>query len=174
MRCFIAARPDEATRSRLDKLAAQLQRRFAGSRRMRAANLHLTLAFIGELSPAVASAAARAMQSLAFDPLVWTLDRVGHFPRARVVWVGGEDAALTELAARVRIALAAVQVGFDPKPFVAHVTVLRDLATHGAAHDAGATLDAIEPIRWRIERAEMMVSERDVAGAVRYRALHED
>jgi 2'-5' RNA ligase len=173
MRCFIAVRPDEATRLRLDEVARRLHRMFPRSRRLRASNLHLTLAFIGELAPPGAATAARAMQALAFEPLDWTLDRVGHFARARVVWAGGEDPAVTTLAGLARAALRAVNIAFDPKPFVAHVSLLRDVVAAAGMPGDGASLGSIEPIPWRIERAETLVSERDGAGAVRYRALDE-
>jgi 2'-5' RNA ligase len=129
MRCFVALWPDDAARERLAAVGREQQRRFPHARAMRAENLHLTLAFIGELDAARAARVAAALDALPVAPFAWTLDAVGAFERARVLWAAGPDCApLAALALRVRQLLDELCVPYDRKPFVAHVTLLRDLA----------------------------------------------
>jgi RNA 2',3'-cyclic 3'-phosphodiesterase len=111
------------------------------------------------------------MRALAFDSFDWCLDRVGHFGGSRVVWVGGEQPALAALASQARTVLGSMQIAFDPKPFVAHVSLLRDVPGIGAARLAAAMPEAIQPIHWRVERAELLVSESDTRGRLHYCAL---
>ncbi len=156
MRCFVALWPDEAARARLAAVAREQQRRFPRARPMRPENLHLTLAFVGELDPARAARVAAALAALPFDPFAWTLDAVGAFERARVLWAAGPECApLAALAQRVRALLDELRVPYDRKPFVAHVTLLRDLARE-AARRAAASL--APPIVWQAHRPLLLQS----------------
>jgi RNA 2',3'-cyclic 3'-phosphodiesterase len=171
MRCFVACWPDPATRTRLDHVAQGLHARYPGSRRMLADNLHLTLAFIGELPHAMASEVASAMADLSVAPFAWCVDRLGQFDRARLVWAGGpEQPRLAELAERARDRLRTLDVQFDRKPFAAHVTLLRDVPARAPALERPEN-PALEPIPWPIEAARLVVSERDGRGAARYHVL---
>jgi len=175
MRCFVACWPDQATRTRLDHLAQGLHERNPGARCVRPRNLHLTLAFIGELPQSMAREVCRALAELPITPFTWCIDRLGRFDRANIVWAGGADEPrLSELADRVRAGLRALQVRFDPKPFAAHVTLLRDLPAPRGALVPGQAIESIEPIGWPIEAARLLASERDADGLVRYRLVEAD
>lgn len=165
MRCFVALWPDDATRERLAAVAREQQRRFPRARAMRADNLHLTLAFIGELDEARAAKVAAALEALSFDSFGWTLDAVGAFERARVLWAAGPDCApLAALAQRARALLDELRVRYDRKPFVAHVTLLRDL-TRDDARRAAAPI--APPVAWRADRPQLLQSvQRE--GRLRY------
>ena len=165
MRCFVAAVPDEATQSRLDALVQTLRRRYPRARSTRTENLHLTLAFIGELPAEQAAEVARRLGELHIEPFTWHLTEVGGFARARVVWAGGADEPrLAALAAEVRRILLELHVAHDDRPFVAHVTLLRQVA-------AAPAVQAIEAIAWPIRSVQLMVSEQEAAGPTRYRRL---
>lgn len=171
MRCFVACWPDDSTRQHLDRAAAYALARCQGARRVRADNLHLTLAFIGELPLPKARETAEALRRVSSEPFEWHVDHVGRFERARVMWAGGPpEPRLEQLAERARSELRALQVRFDSKPFAAHVTLLRDIPALRGARQA-ETVEPIEPFDWTIREALLMVSERDSQGAVRYRAF---
>lgn len=166
MRCFVALWPADETRGQLSALAAQLHAMQPRARRMRAENLHLTLAFIGELVDAridEVAAAIRAVPSESFD---WVLNRVGYFPRARVVWAGADDdPRLTALATGVRARLDDLRVDYDRKAFAPHVTLLRDAAPRQWRTE-------IEPIGWPVVQPVLVLSLREQGtGAVVYRPL---
>ncbi len=166
-RCFVALQPDEAALDRLDRLAGEEHARFPSARRVRRENLHLTLAFIGALEADRARLVAAALAGQTATPFDWLLDSVGAFAGARVLWVGGADAQLEALAARARALLDELAVRFDRKPFVAHVTLLRDLP-RAAAGDAARRIEP--PILWRA-RAPLLLESRTDAGGVRYLPL---
>ena len=126
MRCFVALWPDAAAAEQLAAVGAELCRHDAAARRLTAADLHLTLAFIGELFEATARALADAL-AVEFDRSSrWSIDHVGAFPRARVLWGGGaDDPALGALAEDVRDCLGRFGAPFDTKAFVPHITLAR-------------------------------------------------
>ncbi len=158
----MALRPDDRARVQLDALARAQQRNCPGSRRVGRENLHLTLAFIGQLD---APAASRVIADLAAFPASefdWMIDHVAGFERARVAWAGGPpEARLDELAQAVRAVLDKQAVSYDRKAFVAHVTLLRQAA--------GIRLQVLgQPIPWRVTSPVLMVSQRDPRGRTRY------
>jgi 2'-5' RNA ligase len=165
VRTFVALWPDEAARDRLCATAQAQKARFPRARPIRCENLHLTLAFIGELDEARAARVAAALEAMPATEFTWTLDRVGAFDRARVLWAAGPDSPpLTDLAGRVRTLLDELRVPYDRKPFVAHVTLLRDVSRDAAREAA----KPIEPaIAWQAGRPVLLRSVlRD--GHVRY------
>lgn len=164
IRCFVALQPDEAALQRLDRLAAEQHTRFPAARRMRRENLHLTLAFIGALDAGRAREVAARLAAEPPAPFDWPLETVGAFAGARVLWVGGADARLDALAARARALLDGLDVRFDRKPFVAHVTLLRNVPRH-AAGDSAQRLEP--PILWHAGAPVLLESRTDSNG-VRY------
>ncbi|MFN9212338.1 MAG: RNA 2',3'-cyclic phosphodiesterase [Betaproteobacteria bacterium] len=165
MRCFVALWPDPAARARLAALTAEQQARFPQARPMRTENLHLTLAFIGELDEPQARAVAQAVAGIDSLPFDWTLDRIGAFARAQVLWAGGpRSEALEALAARARATLDALAIHFDRKPFVAHVTLLRDLPR---AQANKAVQPIAPPLLWHAARPVLLRSATE-AGRLRY------
>jgi 2'-5' RNA ligase len=154
-RVFVALWPTDHVRARLDEVAGALLQNAQGARRVPAENLHLTLAFIGALAEDRLCDLARRVQSCTAGGFDWTIDRVGFFARAHVVWAGGtaNDPLLT-LAASVRRMLDAEGVAYDPKPFAPHVTLLRDVGRWPAK------VAVIEPaIVWNCKAPTLIRSE---------------
>ncbi|MGK0673914.1 MAG: RNA 2',3'-cyclic phosphodiesterase [Halothiobacillaceae bacterium] len=85
-RLFFALWPDETTRRRLAAFLKVLPR--GKGRDMRAENLHLTLAFLGDCEEGLLTCLAEVGSSLTGQPFELTFDRLGHFQRARVLWLG--------------------------------------------------------------------------------------
>ncbi|AHG19409.1 2'-5' RNA ligase [Chania multitudinisentens RB-25] len=92
-----------------------------------AANLHLTLAFLGDVSTqkelALKTLAGRIRQT-GFN---LCLDDLGHWPRPGVVWLGSKRAprALLQLAELLRSQAARSGCYQSPLPFYPHITLLR-------------------------------------------------
>lgn len=161
MRCFIAAWPTEETRLALERLITALKTRVADGRPMQARNLHLTLAFIGELEPDRAATLARDCDDHAAEPCDWTIDTLGSFPRARVAWAGGPvNEQLAACAARVRTRLDQYGISFDRKTFVPHVTLFRDVRRFDVAGPLA------EPVPWRSAHVALYAAARDADGPV--------
>ncbi len=126
MRLFLALTPPPELRTRFGELADLAQAR-CGGRRMPDNNLHLTLAFLGEVSPTRREALVNWVEQLAVPPGCWTLDSWGCFRVPRIVWIGGTppDPALQRLHGRLWQALATLGFEGEPSRYVPHLTLLR-------------------------------------------------
>ncbi|GGY04266.1 RNA 2',3'-cyclic phosphodiesterase [Litchfieldella qijiaojingensis] len=126
MRLFFALWPDDALRHELVALARQVQGS-CGGRRPRDEAIHLTLAFLGEVSPAQASELADMTRGFHCPAGQWTLDRFGHFRRGGILWLGSEAPVPALDAVQARLWQALTDYGFTPpsRPFLPHVTLLR-------------------------------------------------
>ena len=129
MRAFIAVRIDPAVG--LKQVLARLQAMGRPVLAVRAADLHVTLRFLGPIDPsqvdAIAAAISTAVQGQ--RPLPIHLVGAGAFPnqqRPAVVWAGIDVAEpLRRIVARLAGPLE--QAGFGPegRPWQAHVTLAR-------------------------------------------------
>ena len=170
MRVFVGLPLPAASVRTLDAVLKTLRRIHPREGRWsRVDNLHVTLAFVGEVTPAVARRIVAALGGLEPVPLSLELAEIGRFGRG-ILWVGlREKETLGSESARVRALLDRLGVGYDAKPFRAHVTLARDWRGP-APEDLGITLPvgAGEP---RPMRPVLFESARDERGAVRYRVV---
>ncbi len=160
MRLFIALPLSGKLRRIL--LDAQRDMRNQGVRAnfSREENLHLTLAFLGEVEGENIRAAQEAVLSLEGTEFPLTLDKLGSF--GNLYWVGlRRSKPLEALAAQVRRALDQRGLDYDRKPFRAHITLARQVRAE--------TLVQIElpPAEMTAEQVVLMRSER-VEGRLTY------
>lgn len=99
-----------------------------------AANLHLTLAFLGDVSPEKQQALAAMAGRIRQPEFTLTLDDAGQWLRSRVVWLGTRQPprGLLQLANMLRAQAARSGCYQSPQPFHPHITLLRD-ASHAVA-----------------------------------------
>lgn len=143
-RLFFALPVDPPLRDVLGALAAEVAQRAEG-RAVPAANLHVTLAFLGNVAraclPRLDEIGSRCAQALVQSaPLALMLDRVGSFRRAGVAWIGPSEVAEPLCAVQSALVRALGEAGFaiDARPWNAHVTLARHCRrpTGEASHPA--------------------------------------
>ena len=143
-RLFLALWPRAAPRLALAQVQAALPPR--AGRATHPEDIHLTLVFLGpaglEQRRCVEAAAGRAR----CHPFELVLDRVGAFPRARVLWCGADTAPppLADLVLALRSELAGCGFALDNRPYCPHATLARKAPALEAY-----TLDP--PIRWPVD-----------------------
>jgi 2'-5' RNA ligase len=142
MRCFVAVDLPDPVRDAVRRAQGALRAAApdADVRWTGAAQLHVTLAFLGEIDPARAAAATDALRAVAGGRAAFPLRAagLGAFPtarRPRVVWAGIDDPAggLRALAADVAAALAPLGLAPEARPFRGHVTLARVRSPRGTA-----------------------------------------
>ncbi|MBI3043769.1 MAG: RNA 2',3'-cyclic phosphodiesterase [Betaproteobacteria bacterium] len=126
-RLFFAVWPAPEIQRALGDLAQAL-RRDCGGRALPARNIHLTLVFLGNVGRDRLSRIeeiAAAVTAPCFD---LSLERVEYWRHNRIVWAGVERCpeALAALVARLAQALTPEGFRFDERPYVPHITLLRD------------------------------------------------
>jgi 2'-5' RNA ligase len=164
-RLFFALWPDEAARGALSAATAKAVRR-CGGRPVPAANLHVTLVFLGsvaqrriaELQDIGRERAATFAQE---EPLSLTFGRLAHWSRSQILCnlATEESAAARALAESLKDAIAAAGFTPDLKPFHAHVTVARKVLR-------AAELPAVTPVVWRFADFALVDSRTAPAGPI--------
>ncbi|HEB98258.1 MAG TPA: RNA 2',3'-cyclic phosphodiesterase [Thiotrichales bacterium] len=163
-RVFFALWPDDATRAALHRLAREMARR--NGRAMAEENIHLTLAFIGNVDKAGRDCLLAAAAGISGEVFTLRLDACGFWARPRVAWVGPKrpPAALMALAGRLNRALEAA-CGWQPerRAFLPHVTLVRK---------AGRLVRprVFEPIEWKVD-SFCLVESHPTDKGVRYEPL---
>lgn len=165
-----------------ERAAALLPGDLPALRRVPAAQLHLTLAFIGSVpvSAIVSAGAALRAAAAAAVPITVRLEHQGRFPQAgpaAVLWLGASVGApaLGELALRLRAELGVRGVPHDAKPFRPHVTLARVRQAGRVETDAiGALPTSLPPVAldFRADRVHLVESVLARGGA-RYTLLEE-
>lgn len=93
-----------------------------------AANLHLTLAFLGDVTAQKETALKKLAGRISQPGFSMVLDDLGHWQRPGVVWLGTRRAprGLLQLAELLRSQAARSGCYQSPMPFHPHITLLRD------------------------------------------------
>jgi 2'-5' RNA ligase len=147
LRCFVAVPLDEMVRA---ALAAEVERLRPLSRAVAwvpAANLHLTVHFLGEQGGEQVAAAIEGLEEgvLRLSPFAITLHGLGAFPgleRARILWTGVAGGALEARALHARVEDALARRGFarEARAWHPHVTIGRVFDERRWRLDAGRDL----------------------------------
>lgn len=163
-RLFFALWPDAAARAALADLARTTASRYGG-RAVPAANLHLTLVFLGEVDPARIGALRRAADGVACPGFAFQLDRVGGFRRAGVAWAGCRRPPPALLALQSSLEGRIREAGFSPddRAFAPHLTLARRVREPVEPRD-------MEAVAWRANAFALVESAR---GEGAYRTLAE-
>ncbi len=132
IRTFIAVDIPQEIKMEIDKAISELRPLAPEIRWVKAANLHLTLRFLGDISKdLVSDLASELAQNLnGFGQFQISLAGVGGFPnlkKARVIWIGAGEGCqrMTEVAASVEKACISGGFGKADKPFSCHLTIGR-------------------------------------------------
>lgn len=166
-RIFIAIAVDTAVRALAAEARAAIEARLPATRRIAGCHpddLHLTLAFLGEVpqgrTAQVAAIVARIARSQA--PIDLEVAGVGAFPRAsqaRVVWLGvraGHE-ALARLAHELGVALRDTGFEIPEAEWTGHITLLRVRERGGL--DVRAALAACTPFSVTLRAREICLME---------------
>lgn len=125
-RLFFAVWPEGRTRGALAQVADKLHQR-CGGRKTRAATIHLTLAFLGDVPLARLDELLGAVEGVEAASFRLCIDRLGYWQHNRIAWAapGAPPAELAMLADELRRRVQAIGLPCDGKKFVPHITLLR-------------------------------------------------
>jgi RNA 2',3'-cyclic 3'-phosphodiesterase len=123
MRLFFALWPPPATAQALEDWTRKVRKQ-TGGKPMRAENIHLTLAFLGEADRKTAFTAAKRVRG---TPHALPIEQAQHWKHNDIVWAGPRStpAELQDLVKQLDQALSEESFVLEKRPFAAHVTLLR-------------------------------------------------
>ena len=154
MRLFIAINFNNETRSRLLALRDELRSKSQRGNFTTPENLHLTLAFIGEISPKKVDKIKAILETVEFDPFEATVDKLGTFSRGALWWTGlREEKPLMNLQRELTHKLALCGFEMDGRKYNPHITLGREVVTDIKPWQ-------IEPFGETVSTVDLMKSER--------------
>jgi RNA 2',3'-cyclic 3'-phosphodiesterase len=126
VRCFFAIEPD--SKSKL-AIAHWREKSFpAFSHPVPAANFHLTLVFLGQLTPGQFECLSTRVDELEL-PSVFTLqlNQLGYWPKPKALWLGAEKtpAAMEDLVLTLTSCAQGCKIPLQKRPYVPHLTLVR-------------------------------------------------
>jgi len=162
-RVFFALWPQPQLQAVLGALAEHLQTQ-CGGRATPAEKTHVTLFFVGSIGresfAVLESTAGDASGGGSFD---LELDTLGYWKHNRIAWVGASRCpeALLTLEADLRQRLVAQGFSAEDRPYVPHVTMVRNASRAPQAR-------RISPLEWRVPDFALVESVPTGSGGVRY------
>ncbi|RLJ22015.1 RNA 2',3'-cyclic phosphodiesterase [bacterium endosymbiont of Escarpia laminata] len=164
-RLFFGLWPDRKVRDRLARVGRQLGE--SGGRQHHPDDLHMTLVFLGKVTEQQLSCVKSVADAIDAEPFSLTLNRMGHWPRPRILWCGPETPpdALNGLVAELKQGLQTC--GFEPerRPFKPHITLLRKMRSG----ESGLLLEP--PIKWKAWEFVLAASGNGLDTPSRYRII---
>jgi 2'-5' RNA ligase len=165
MRLFIAINFNSDIKSGLVALRDALRSRSERGNFTRDENLHITLAFIGEVNPKKADKIKAIMDTVTFAPFAATVERLGTFSRGTLWWAGlREDKPLMDLQREIEHKLALCGFEMDGRKYSPHITLGREVMTDAKPWK-------IEPFGETAGGIDLMMSER-IGGKLMYTAIY--
>ena len=130
MRLFVAIDFSPKEKLVFSENAALMKRNGITGNFSRNDNYHITLAFLGEIDKSRLGAVKNALNSVEFLPVNVSVSGITCFKDILVQKVD-RNPELDKLASTIRGALENGGIGFDRKPFKAHMTVAREVHIPG-------------------------------------------
>ncbi len=158
-RVFFALWPDAPVRDELARTAAVLHA-VRGGRRTRPEAMHLTLVFVGAVARERLPELQAAAGEIGSPPFEIVFDRARCWRHNRIAFLtaGEPPQKLAALVSALQEALERSAIAYDRRPFVPHVTLLRDA-------DCRRDDPPIRPIRWRVTEFVLVESVLGPQGA---------
>ena len=163
-RLFFALWPDKEVRQSLALINNKLIAHHSGNP-MRPENLHLTLAFLGNVPANSLDCLVPMADAISFKCFDLQIEHLDIFPQAQIIWAGLENEPLELINLAEHLHKGALTCGFklDTRPFKPHLTLMRK----------AKRLDqqAIHPVIWSVNDFCLVCSVTKPTG-VEYKVLY--
>ena len=162
-RLFFSLWPDKQTRKQIDAVNQQIV--LPGVRKLRSANLHNTLLYLGNLDTKTQKAIVAKAGKIQSQAFTFQLDSLQYWKTPKVLCLTASQhppAILALVNQLVAVAQDYPMIHLHDRPYQAHVTLMRKAK-------AGYAL-TIEPITWQVKEFVLVESVSTLKG-IRYDIL---
>ncbi|HHY70200.1 MAG TPA: RNA 2',3'-cyclic phosphodiesterase [Thermoanaerobacterales bacterium] len=133
MRSFIAIDLSPSIKASINDFIQQnnVKKYFSGIRWIKFHNLHITLAFLGEISIDEVSTVKKILENISLKHMSFPIELSGfgffpNFKNPKVLWIGiKEQPELMTLKQDIDMGLDTFNIFYDKKPFSPHLTIGR-------------------------------------------------
>lgn len=166
-RVFFALWPTADLAASLHRRAEALAAR-CGGRPMAEDTLHLTLAFLGNITRPQLEAAMAIADGVRQESFSLSVDRLDYWRHNQILWAGcPPEPRLMALAEILQSRLREAGFSLTPQAFTPHITLLRHCPHR---EDAGLPQPLEKPMAWTVEEF-LLVESRPQAGRAHYTPL---
>jgi RNA 2',3'-cyclic 3'-phosphodiesterase len=160
-RLFFALWPDDRTRKSCHDVARQLG---GHGRVVMAANLHVTLVFLGATDRRQQALLSQAAARLSIAPMILRFDRLSYWKKPAIACLTASQCDQGVYSVVGALSNAAVDIGMtvDARPYMPHVTLLRKARSIPQL--------SFEAVVWRSDEISLVESVSTPAG-VRYQVI---
>lgn len=164
-RIFFALWPDDETRNKLSGVCNQFKdEKF---RLTKTSNLHITLAFLGEVSDEVQENLIIKAGKLHNESFDLELTRVGWWRKPAILWMGTTNVPkpLNNLVKSINKCVKQQGLNTDQRPYNPHITIARKVKQVIVPKET-------KHIHWHVNSFALVISKSTDVG-VDYQVLHE-
>jgi len=165
-RLFFALWPDDDVRQQIKRNSKSLLR-LGDGRPVVPGNLHITLAFLGNVDESQQSCVEHFADDIQCPAFSLALDQADYWPKPRVLWIGPSETpkVMVTLATELRDGAIGCGLQMDMRPYRAHMTLMRKVAR--------ARVDmTIRPFHWHASSFTLVKSVTYQEG-VKYEVIRE-
>lgn len=141
-RIFFALWPSEQTREKIDNFNQSL--RLGGLRKVKSANLHITLLFLGNTDAKTERLLRRMAENISVQPFELTFDQLDFWQKPKILCLTTQryDAQLTALVKALNHIVEQCGMHTEVRPYKPHITLARK---------AQKLIDCeVQPIAWQV------------------------
>ena len=164
-RVFFALWPDDSVRGSISSVSKKSIYGSTTGLVHRATNLHLTLHFLGNLTPQQINCALQQAEKVKAEKFELVLDTFGSFEKAKILWVGPSEipVQLAELHKKLAESLTICHLSVESRSYQPHVTLIRKFKDFKAS-------EVSQKVLWKVDRFALVESVSTTNG-VEYRPL---
>ena len=176
MRVFIAIDFTPEIKNHLNDMVQDLKEECVTGRFTRSENMHLTLAFLGEVPFERIQDIVEVMKQVVLHQTAFEIEigGLGKFIRQgeALYWCGiKENVALAKLQHELVTKLKAKDVWVDEKPFKPHITLARRCTVKNTMNEEAFSANIV-PMLMKVTQISLMESKQ-IEGKLTYRSLEE-
>jgi len=162
-RLFFALWPGNAVRKQL-KVNLHNAKQHCEGRALVPANLHMTLAFVGNVPVDKITELEDMADAVTMQPLSFVLDHSGYFKRPQVLWLGTHHPPQVLINLSDKLVQGCRDCGYkmEDRPFKPHVTLMRKVK-----HNCPVE---VMPVEWSVNEF-VLVESRSTPDGVQYDVL---
>ena len=170
IRAFIAVVPPDEILNAMEKFLSRL-RPLADYKWVNRAQLHVTLRFLGEITPKIFDDIKTKLENVRTAPFDISLDNCGAFPnfsRAKVLWISGETGSegLKQLAAQTEQIAVSCGLASESRKFSPHLTIARTRVDGSIPEKLIQAMKDTPVLSWQCKDIVLMKSQLTPQGPI--------
>lgn len=161
MRLFIAINFEANVKSQIQNIIKEVEKNSIQGRFVENEHMHLTLEFLGEVSPDKVLLIKRTIEQIIFHPFTMELSKLGYFKRreGNIYWLGiRHNEILLDIQGRLHELLIKEGFPLENRPYKPHITIGRKVRVKDNFNPESLS-SGISQININVDKIDLMKSQ---------------